>query len=479
MGLKKTFRAGLRAIRRPKAAPTFDEEFYLAKYPDVAAAVAAGKCSSGLDHYMNYGWREWRETAPARADARKNGDAFAQTEFAALTAIERRTRPLKFRIKADMPGVANVIIPALDPDLFFGGYIAFLNFLMRLAGRGYTIRFIVMEQGEYSQADFALFCHDARWNGAFSTATMVNASRRDVVLDIGRQDEFFSYSCWTTLDAAPMAAACGRKVVFFIQEYEPTFHAYDSFNFIANSAYEVPHIAIFNSTALKEYFEKHRIGVYSRENPECLVFEHAIVTSPRGGSRRDARPALLFYARPEAHAARNLFAVGILALRECARRGVITPRWSLTGIGSTTHYTVNIGRRIQLKGLPKAPLHQYQQMIRNYSLGLSLMAAPHPGVVHFEWAASGLPTVVNRTPERSDAFFAAYSRNLIPADASVSGIADAIERTVKVDRGLTVVAEDHIPNPRSWDEAFDSGFFDRLVAMLRGVGRERRQGNVR
>jgi SAM-dependent methyltransferase len=39
----------------------FDADFYLARHPDVAAAVASGIQPSGLAHYMGWGWKEGRE----------------------------------------------------------------------------------------------------------------------------------------------------------------------------------------------------------------------------------------------------------------------------------------------------------------------------------------------------------------------------------------------------------------------------------
>ena len=273
--IKMVFRHAGQRLNRYWTIINFDEKFYLARYQDVAIAVESGKYTSGLDHYLKDGWKEWRETKPNKIKLAPR-DAFVQTEFSSLKIIERRIEPLTFRMTNAAPSVANVFIPALDSDLIFGGYIAFLNFLMRLSKSGAAIRFVVMEQAHLSQAAFAAFAHEERWEGAFENATMVNATRRDAVVEIGPQDHFYAYSCWTALDAAPLAAACGRKLVFFIQEYEPTFHSYDSFHFVANSAYRLPHIAIFNSQALSDYFERHKIGIFEQSNPEYLVFEHAI-----------------------------------------------------------------------------------------------------------------------------------------------------------------------------------------------------------
>jgi hypothetical protein len=42
----------------------FDEHYYLQKYPDVAAAVAAGTIATGYDHYVRYGQFEGRSPSP-------------------------------------------------------------------------------------------------------------------------------------------------------------------------------------------------------------------------------------------------------------------------------------------------------------------------------------------------------------------------------------------------------------------------------
>jgi len=41
--------------------PFFDEDFYLAKYPDVARAVQEGRVASGWRHYLLYGINERRK----------------------------------------------------------------------------------------------------------------------------------------------------------------------------------------------------------------------------------------------------------------------------------------------------------------------------------------------------------------------------------------------------------------------------------
>jgi len=54
---------------RPLVSPSFNERTYLENYPDVAAAVTAGDFSSGLDHYIRFGEAEGRSGIPFNEEA--------------------------------------------------------------------------------------------------------------------------------------------------------------------------------------------------------------------------------------------------------------------------------------------------------------------------------------------------------------------------------------------------------------------------
>src|SRR5690242_4104733 len=52
------------------AETSFDEAWYVAFYPDIAAAIARGDIRSGLDHFLKYGRQEGRFPSP---DYREDG----------------------------------------------------------------------------------------------------------------------------------------------------------------------------------------------------------------------------------------------------------------------------------------------------------------------------------------------------------------------------------------------------------------------
>ncbi len=121
---------------------------------------------------------------------------------------------------------------------------------------------------------------------------------------------------------------------------------------------------------------------------------------------------LLFYARPEQHAARNMYELGLLALDRALAAGAFAG-WELHGIG-----TVEGGRRIALGGgasmdlLPRSPQAGYADVLRAHDVGLALMYTPHPSLVPIEMASAGMVCVTNSFENKTAAAMAAISPNL-------------------------------------------------------------------
>ena len=155
---------------------------------------------------------------------------------------------------------------------------------------------------------------------------------------------------------------------------------------------------------LRRYFRDHHLGVF-RDGEEAglrdsVVFQHALSVSRSPVAADLARSTdtrrLLLYGRPEAHAGRNLFEVAVTGLREAVANDVFDGDWEFDGVGSLrTEVAIRLGRGKLLTLTPRLPLGDYVESLRGYDVGLSLQYAPHPGVVHFEMAACGIPVVTN------------------------------------------------------------------------------------
>src|SRR5262249_32568699 len=135
---------------------------------------------------------------------------------------------------------------------------------------------------------------------------------------------------------------------WLMQEYEPIFHEYSAEYAMVASAYHLPHYPIFNSTELKNYFQYRRLGIFAGDRQpsprrDFAVFEH-VLTKLWAPTLADlkSRPSrtLIFYARPEVHAKRNLFPLALIALEEMAQEGNFVGPWQFHGVGALTEMTI-------------------------------------------------------------------------------------------------------------------------------------------
>lgn len=470
---------GARTSRSPNG--WFDEHWYLRAYRDVAAAKASGSLSSGFVHYLEHGRTEGRRTSPhpATASVVLLGELTAPVGLDRIPAIERRLEAFPFRI-VERRGASrvNFVVPTVDRSVLFAGYIAALNFLAGLLDRGHHVRLLVTEDTECTSDRMRRqFTDDPLGMRVAEEAEVVNLARREQVLDISADDGFVAYSVWTARHAHIFASALDRQFVFFLQEYEPAFHAHDSMHALAAAAYDLPHFAMFNSEFLRRYFDLMQLGVF-RRGPDhgrraSLVFEHAL-SVPRPPSmdelRRSTSRRVLVYARPEAHAARNLFELAVTGLRAAVAQGAFAGDWTFDGVGTlATETRVGLGDGRHMNLGPRMSYDDYAHGLRDYDVGLSLQYTPHPGVVHFEMAASGIVAVTNTFVNRSPEQLAAVSTNLVAVEptpeAIARGLAEAAERAGDLPARVRGALGAW---PTSWKESFDDHVMNAVESQLWG-----------
>jgi len=178
---------------------------------------------------------------------------------------------------------------------------------------------------------------------------------------------------------------------------------------------------------------------------------------------------LLFWARPEAHTARNLFALCLAALRKACEHGFF-PReaWELHAIGCNAYPDLDLPGRQKLHFLGRLPLQAYTAALPTYDVGLVGMFSPHPSVPNFELAASGVPTVTTAFGNRPATSMTAACPNLIVCDAGLESLVAALEQA----RARSFEAEERLSRaqfdwPRSWRDSFSPAWMEDLLALLR------------
>jgi hypothetical protein len=451
----------------------FDEQFYSTFYSDVRLAISSRKYLCGYEHYVLVGRTENRLTEhnlSKALDARHPGLTHP-VGIAQARSIEGRLAPIPACSGADEQSYW-ILVPTLDPDIFFGGYKALIELIFGLASLKRPITVVICAQDDDGSYFRYWMTQHPRIAAAFRSIRIVNGRCLTAPLRLSSSDKIFAYSAWEAHLAHHMAAHVETGLfAWLVQEYEPIFHDYSAEHAIVASAYQLPHYPIFNSTELKDYFQQHRLGIFSGDRPptrgrDFAVFEH-VLTKLRAPTLADLkdRPSrtLVFYARPEVHAKRNLFPLALIALEEMARQGSFVGPWEFHGVGALAEMTIPLGRDHKLHLHAKMTEAEYEAFMHKVDVGLSLMYAPHPGLIAFEMASTGARVVTNTFDGRSEAHLRGLSENIIPCQPTVTGIKQALTEAIESlhdfsgrVRGMRINRSQSV---KSWSEVFNDEFF--------------------
>jgi len=386
-----------------------------------------------------------------------------------------RISPLGFAAGDEVPARVNVLLPSVDVQHSDHDRIAALNLALRLSRHGLRARIVTTDTaGPLPRAWQRQIESQAGLDGFFASVEVV-FGREAHGIEVSRSDGFVA-TTWRTAHVAQhaMRAVGGERFLYLIQDHEPSTFAPGSHAALANQTYSFPHQALFSSELLRDYFRRNGIGVYAAGREAgaraSACFQYAVSPVARQSAQdvTDSRaPSLLFYARPEADAARNLFELGVLGLDRALADGAFEG-WNLCGFGADASEShIDVGGGALLKMLPLPAPGAYPEMLHRHDVGLALMYAPHPGRIPLEMAAAGMLTVTNSFENKTREAMAEISSNLITGEPTVGGIAAGLREAAagvtdrdRRERGA------QLRWSRSWDRSFDGELLDRVAAFL-------------
>ena len=396
----------------------------------------------------------------------------------AVGAIAAKVAPLELAVREDAPSRVNILIPTIDLAHFFGGYIAKLNLARRLAERGARVRVVTVDPVGPLPPDWRQTIESYSGLAGVFDRVEVEFGREAAGIEVSREDRFVATTWWTAHIAhGAVESLGGEPFLYLIQEYEPFTFPMGTYAALAGESYGLPHRALFSTELLRGYFRRHGFGVYAHGTDAgdgaSASFENAITAvEPPSADELERRQTrrLLFYARPEAHAARNMFELGSLALSRAAGDGALAGI-ELHGIG-----TVQAGGRLDLGNgavldlLPRSDQAAYAQQLRDHDIGLALMYTPHPSLPPIEMASAGMLTVTNSFENKTAGAMSAISSNLITAEPTVEGIVAGIREAVAgagdIQRRLK---GGNVRWSRDWGASFGDDLMERVEALLAGV----------
>ncbi len=378
----------------------------------------------------------------------------------------------------------NFLIPELTLSVFFGGYLGKFHLIKKLLDRGLAVRVITLDH--YVQNVGTIASIEEKYPefvGLFSRIEIIDRYDRAESVPLHNRDVFLATTWWSAHVAEDARRRTNKAAFFYlIQEFEPFTFAMGSWYATAMESYSFPHHALFSTDLLQEYFRAEQMGVFSAGTAgqtSSRAFSNAIVD----GAKHSAPPAihgeggknirrLLFYARPEPHASRNMFEMGIASLIVAIQQGVFPAgEWEFIGIGSASaDFELHGGATLRMIG--KMGLNDYYSFLQTVDVGLALMFTPHPSLVPLDMASFGVATVTNTCLNKDAAALRAISPNLIPAPPTIAGIVDGLREAGKlVQEQPKLERVGQVKWAMTWDEALNGDVMDFVVRSLQELGR--------
>ena len=236
------------------------------------------------------------------------------------------------------------------------------------------------------------------------------------------EDLFLTTSWWTTWSTRQSVSPA--RVAYLLQEDERFFYPHGDEHLRCTETLSDPRqLYIVNSGLLLRHLQEKRLA------PGAVAFEPSFpanVYRPRqpGEVKPGGKRGLLFYARP--YNARNLYWRGLEALCGAIEEGVLNPaEWDFHFAG---HGASDICLPGGARPLRPGPMSwaQYVAFVRHMDLGLCLMYTPHPSYPPLDLAASGAVVVTNSFGIKRS--LDTYSRNILCADTTITGLVEAIRK---------------------------------------------------
>ena len=450
--------------------PHFSEESYRKAYPDVDAVVQKGDMISGFHHFVLYGVSEGRNFVSVAAFEKEKEDSKRLERehpgtMQKTRQLEQRVPGLSHAIEIDyvlqldflMEAITIekrgagkgylVFVPYFVPEIFFGGYLAFFKFLKIVKRLQQGELKLVLVRKNQTRAHFETNLEIVRKEAPdlaelFSSYHLLQESRR---IEAGGDYGVISFCAETHFVASDAAKQLNVSPVFFIQDYEPDFHPAGTLKTFKQSAFDLPHVAVYNSRKLYEFFRDYAsVKPVSDPHYKYATFENVIKPMPWDWNTFQAvhqvkdKKRLVIYARPESLGTRNEFAIIIHAIKKAIAQGYLdSETWVFQGIGSMLpRLPVQLAAGCEIEMIAKMPLREYEEYLLLGDVGISLISTPHPGIIHFQMASYGLASVTYQTPGRSAAWLKSQSDNLIPSDMTIDGLCDAIRQAVELSSDL-------------------------------------------
>ena len=388
----------------------FDEEFYKQIYPDIAEAVKIGHLSCGYVHYCIAGKFENRIYSDQQLNARFSiSPNYPHGYLAPSQSVLLRG----FKNLVAMPNGAGLFLLILFSDLkeefFYAGYAEF-----------FKKHKLVFEK--FSRIVLAVE------NVGYDKSLVERYTKKIEVIDIEDINKFvvcpdliIAYNAKLVHEARKILPNRENRIVYYCQEFEAGFYPYGDAYLMGERAIASTRNLVISTQLLTNFLLNK--GLINGQNIFVTKPEIEVIKLQAGKSKR-----IFFYYRPESFHSRNLPHEIMVAVNEFCGRNSGFEIYMIGTIDTAYSYRIN-GNQVYV--VTKLSKEDYTEILSSCDLVVSMIYAPHPGVIAFQAAASGIPTITNIFENRDASLLKNLSDNFIPYNPVCDSLVDLIESAIE------------------------------------------------
>ncbi|MFZ4413503.1 MAG: rhamnan synthesis F family protein, partial [Bacteroidales bacterium] len=392
----------------------FDEEFYLKANKDISKLVSLGLLDSGFTHFCLSGKNENRIWSNKLIKTKYQLNPNFPEGFFSPTNIKPKQhyQPILNKLEKSKEPFLLILFAHLQSDLFYAGYTAFFRDFLPVFEQFSKI--LISVESDVFEPNLA--------KQYSSKIEVVNQNQiyklktsPDVILCFSNQLFTKASKLFNELD----------KTVYYCQEYEAGFFPYGSEFIEAEKAIANSKNIIISTVLLKNFLEKKNL----------LNDKRIYVTSPKI-EQIDIKSGkwnkLFFYFRPEYFHARNIPEILWETVHEFCQKHKGYEIYMVGSIETRFSFEIN-GNPVFV--LNKLPTEQYNELIATCDVVIAMIYSAHPGVIAFQTAASGIPTVTNIFESRDQKILKQISENFVPYNPIKDSLLEKIELALSLPKG--------------------------------------------
>lgn len=340
--------------------------------------------------------------------------------------------PLNVRQTNDTRPRINIFLPSINQEHMFGGISTALLFFNRFTEHtGFCKRIITTDTMPNKETAVSFNKYkvvSCTKDSRYEDEIVGFGDRYGKTIPVGENDYFIATAWWTAFHAQNIIrwqheiyTKPVKKMIYFIQDFEPGFYPWSSRYALSDSTYrfEHPQVAVFNSSLLHTFFKDN----HYKFNIE-FVFEPALNAKLKKGLDDtllfNKKKQLLIYGRPSVN--RNAFSLIVEALKAWVWQQQDVHAWQLISVGEQ-HRNIDLGNGMILSSMGKLSLEGYVDVLRESAVGISLMISPHPSYPPMEMAMFGMGVISNTYANKQ---LSDWHENINSIDLSVNNLVKAM-----------------------------------------------------